>query len=90
MSEVGKMDFHISMPNNHDPDRSTKPGRLLTLDQVISWIQRQELDDPTTQGVIKIISKYPTHALPSVRKNFSILVSRVRAEIRKKGEVNEG
>ncbi len=81
MTEAGRLDIKISLPG--DEERPRRPGRLLTLNQVLSWIKLQELDDYTYNGLEKIISKYPTHALPSIKKNFNTLVNRVRAERRK-------
>lgn len=85
MSEASRLDVKISMPG--DEDRPKRPGRLLTLEQVMNWIRLQELDEYTYTGLEKIISRYPTHALPSIKRNFNTLVNRVRAQRRK--EQNE-
>lgn len=82
MSEAGRMDIHISIPGDDD-GRPRKLRRLLTLDDLVSWIRLQELDDYTTNGLIEIASRYPTHALPMFRKNINIMINRVRAKRRK-------
>lgn len=64
-------------------DTSQRKGVVrpqLTLDRVIRWIKSQELDEYTTQGLIELASKYPTHALPMFRRNFAVMLSRVRAK----------
>jgi hypothetical protein len=65
--------------------------RQLTLEIISDWIKIQGFDEYTTQGLIDLASKYPTQALPSFRKNFNIMIERVRAKRRKeiKGQENE-
>lgn len=81
-----RLDVKISLPG--EDGRPRRPGRLLTLEQVLSWIKLQELDDYTYQGLEKIISKYPTHALSSIKKNFGLLLNRVRAQRKKDDNEN--
>ena len=54
MTEAGRLDVKISLPG--DDGKPRRPGRLLTLNQVLSWIKLQELDDYTYNGLEKIIS----------------------------------
>lgn len=69
----------------------TRLRRLLTLDQLIKWIKAQEMDEYTTNGLIELASNYPTHALPSFRKNIQVMINRVRTQRQREqqGEVNE-
>lgn len=55
-------------------------GRLMTLQVITEWIKLQGLDEYTTQGLIGIAEKYPTQALPSFRRNFNLMIARVRAK----------
>ena len=55
-------------------------GRLMTLEVVTEWIRLQGLDEYTTQGLIEMAGRYPTQALPSFRKNFNLMIARVRAK----------
>jgi hypothetical protein len=59
-----------------------KLHRLLTFDTISEWIKLQGFDDYTTNGLIELASKYPTQALPSFRKNFNLMIERVRAKRR--------
>ena len=54
--------------------------RLLTLDDVIKMIKLQGYDEYTTNGLIALASRYPTQALPNFRKNFNLMLQRVRAK----------
>jgi len=81
MSEAGRMDIHISIPG--DDGRPKRIRRLLTLDHMIQYIQQQELDEYTTNGLIALAESYPTNALPSFRKNINVMINRVRARRRK-------
>lgn len=60
----------------------SKLNRLLTLDTISDWIKLQGFDDYTTNGLIDLASKYPTQALPSFRRNFNLMIERVRAKRR--------
>ena len=88
MSEPTKMNVAVTMESH---GRRTKVGRLLTLDMVIQWIKLQELDEYTTKGLIELASKYPTQALPLFRKNFNLMLQRVRAKrkLEQRGEIDE-
>ena len=55
-------------------------GRLMTLGVITEWIKLQGLDDYTTQGLIEMAGRYPTQALPSFRKNFNLMIARVRVK----------
>ena len=61
----------------HDKKR-VGPNRQLTLERVISYIQKHGFDEYTTNGLIDLASSYPTNALPSFRKNFNLMIARVR------------
>jgi len=54
--------------------------RQLTFDVISDWIKVQGFDEYTTDGLIELASKYPTQALPSFRRNFNLMVARVRGK----------
>lgn len=56
--------------------------RQLTFETISDWIRLQGFDDYTTSGLIDLASKYPTQALPSFRRNFNLMIERVRAKRR--------
>ena len=56
------------------------PSKLLTLDMISEWIRLQGFDEYTTKGLIELASKYPTQALPTFRRNFNLMIARVRAK----------
>ena len=62
------------------PGQGNRPGfrKQLTLQRITEWIRLQGLDEYTEEGLIEIASKYPTAALPSFRKNFNLMIQRVR------------
>lgn len=76
MSNDIKTTVHIP---SHEEDKTRKgPNRQLTLGIIIEWIKIQGLDDYTTNGLIQLASKYPASALPSFRRNFNLMIARVR------------
>jgi len=75
------MNFSIDIPGEEGKPKRFR--RLLTLDQMKKLIHNMELDEYTTNGLIEMASKYPTHALPSFRKNINIMINRVRAKRQK-------
>lgn len=70
-----------------EPRRKSGPLLELTHDRICEYIRMQGLDDYTTEGLIKLASTYPTQALPSFRRNFNLMIQRVRA---KRKVENEG
>ena len=54
--------------------------RQITLDIICDWIRKQGLDDYTTQGLIRLAERYPTQALPNFRRNFNVMIQRVRQQ----------
>lgn len=60
--------------------------RQLTLETISEWIRLQGFDDYTTNGLIELAGRYPTQALPSFRRNFNLMIERVRAK--RKRELN--
>lgn len=77
MSEASKINVKISAGS--DPNQKKIFSRVLDLDTVIKWINFQGMDEYTTKGLIKIASSYPTSALGSFKKNFNLMIQRVRA-----------
>ena len=62
----------------------------LTLQKVIEQIRRLGLDPYTEEGLIQLAERYPTQALPSFRKNFNLMIQRVRQQRKKDfGQVPE-
>lgn len=54
-----------------------------TFQDLSDWIRAQGLDEYTTEGLIQLASRTPTSALASFRKNFNIMVARVRQQRKK-------
>ena len=81
MGEPSSIKASITMPGAKDKKRG-KLQRLLTLEMISQWIRLQGFDDYTTNGLIEMASKYPTQALPMFRKNFNLMIERVRAQRR--------
>ena len=76
MSEASHIQVKVSMGQNDTKNFS----KMVTLERIVEWIKRQELDDYTTNGLIEAASKYPTAALSSFHKNFNIMLQRVRSK----------
>lgn len=75
MSEPSKLNISVTHESH---GRKTHISRVVTLEGVINWIKGHQFDDYTTNGLIEIASKYPNQALPSFRKNFNVMIARVR------------
>ena len=65
--------------------------RQFTFDIISEWIKIQGFDEYTTAGLIQLASRYPTQALPNFRKNFNVMIDRVRQQRRLelKGEIQK-
>ena len=70
----------VTGPGTNDKRRQLQ--KLLTLETISEWIRLQGFDEYTTNGLIEMASKYPTRALPGFRKNFNLMIERVRAKRR--------
>ena len=70
-------------------DKHRKFHRQLTFEIISDWIKMQGLDDYTTNGLIELASRYPTQALPSFRRNFNLMIQRVRQKRRQEQEQPE-
>lgn len=90
MSEPNKLSVSV---NAQQQDNALRPkaSRMITHERVADWIRKQELDDYTTQGLIELSSRYPIGALVSFRRNFNLMIQRVRAKKKKEqiGEVQD-
>jgi hypothetical protein len=84
MSEAQEIKAKVFVPGQ---DKRPPFHRLLTLDMVCDWIKVQGLDEYTTNGLIQLARGYPTQALPSFRKNFNVMIQRVRQK--RKQEQNQ-
>ena len=85
MSEVTGISAKVYVPGQEGYRPLGSRGglkRLLTLDTVKEWIRLQGFDEYTTNGLIELASRYPTQALPSFRRNFNLMIQRVRAKRR--------
>jgi hypothetical protein len=83
MSELSKMQLNVSHGSNNSPPLK----RVESLDRTVQWIIRQGHDEYTTKGLIELAQNYPTSALPMFRKNYQLMLNRVRAK--RKKEVKE-
>ncbi len=70
----------VSIPNHHQDKTRKGPNRLLTFEIISSWIKLQGMDEYTTNGLIALAATYPTQALPSFRRNFNLMIARVRQQ----------
>ena len=82
--EGNRMAANVFIPGRdlHGQDR-VGANRQLTLGIISEWIRMQGFDEFTEQGLIDIASKYPHSALKSFRKNFNLMIARVREDRRK-------
>lgn len=73
--EAQTIKAQVFMPGR-EGSRGMQPQ--LTLKKVSEWIRLQGLDEYTTEGLIELAGRYPTQALPSFKKNFNLMIQRVR------------
>ena len=86
--EAKNMNFKVTMPGDEDNVHGRNTARpLVTLDRVISWIRSLELDEYTTDGLIKTAENYPHGSLPMFRKNFDTMLARVRQKRSQEEEI---
>lgn len=85
MSEPTSIRASVYVPGKSP---SSRLQRQLTLEIITEWIKIQGFDEYTTKGLIELAEKYPTQALPSFRRNFNVMIERVRAKRRK--EIQSG
>lgn len=74
MSETSSIRAQVYVPGKS----SSRLQMQLTLEVITNWIKIQGFDEYTTQGLIELAERYPTQALPSFRRNFNVMVERVR------------
>ena len=78
--EANKMNFRVTLPGDdektHNQRNTARP--MITLDKVVSWVRSLDLDEYTTNGLIKLAEGYPYGSLPMFRKNFDVMLARVR------------
>jgi len=89
--EASKLNISVSK-GSWDSARKSNVSQMITLESIIESIKAQGLDDYTTNGLIEIASRYPANALISFKKNFNVMIRRVRAQRQKEqhGEFNNG
>ncbi len=68
----------VHIPGSEADKTRRGPNRQLTYDIVCQWIRLQGMDEYTTNGLIEMASKIPTSALHHFRKNFNLMIARVR------------
>lgn len=78
MSEPTSIKAQVFIPGKG----KSRLQRQLTLEIISNWIKLQGFDEYTTNGLIELASKYPTQALPSFRRNFNLMIERVRQKRR--------
>jgi hypothetical protein len=82
------MNFKVTMPGDEDNVHGRNTARpLVTLERVVSWIRSLELDEYTTDGLIKTAENYPHGALSLFRKNFDTMLARVRQKRSQEEEI---
>ena len=82
MSDGNQISTKINMPGNHKDPTRVGPNIQFTFEIISRWIRLPGMDEYTTNGLIELASKYPTAALPSFRKNFNLMIARVRQKRR--------
>ena len=80
----------LGMGVEDDKFRKRGPNQVLDFKTISEWIRIQGFDEYTTQGLIDIASTYPTSALGSFRRNFNLMISRVREKRKKEQEGTDG
>jgi hypothetical protein len=75
--EASSIKTQVYMPGK---GKSSHVGRQLTLDTIADWIRMQGFDEYTTNGLIELAERYPTQALPHFRRNFNLMIQRVRSK----------
>lgn len=79
MTEASRMQVKVDIGQSNRPG----PQKLVTLGRVVEWIRKQDFDEYTQNGLIDLAATYPTSALPSFRRNFNLMIQRVRAKRKK-------
>ena len=86
--EAKNMNFKVTMPGDEDNVHGRNTAKpLVTLDRVVLWIRSLELDEYTTDGLIKTAENYPHGALSLFRKNFDTMLARVRQKRSQEEEI---
>lgn len=80
MTEPSRLSISVSTDSARRPNNV---GKMLTLDRIVEYIEKQGLDEYTTKGLIEEAAKYPHQALPAFRRNFNLMIQRVRARRKK-------
>jgi len=70
-------------------DHRVGPNRQLTFGVISDWIRLQGFDEYTENGLIELAAQYPTSALKSFRKNFNLMIARVREQRRREQQQEE-
>lgn len=78
MSEPTSIKATVFIPGK----KNQKLQRMLTFETISNWIKLQGFDEYTTNGLIELASRYPTQALPHFRRNFNLMIERVRTKRR--------
>jgi hypothetical protein len=87
--EGNQIQAKITLPDNlKSEDIRVGPNVQLTFEMISEWIKIQGFDEYTEQGLINLAAHYPTSALKSFRRNFNLMIARVR-EQRKKDQQRE-
>ena len=87
MSEGNRLNLKVGVPGK--TKSKTRLQKHLTLELITSWIKIQGFDEYTTNGLIELASGYPTQALPSFRRNFNLMIERVREKRTKEQQGQE-
>ncbi len=70
----------ISVGVAGEDSRKSRIAPLLTLERVVQWIKSHNFDQKTEEGLIELAANYPNAALPSFRRNFNVMLNRVRVK----------
>lgn len=82
LSNAESMNFKVTIPG--DDRRKPCNFKVLTLEKMVKWIDDQNVEQAVKEELIKKARTYPTFALPSFKKNFTIHLSKAQKIVRDK------
>lgn len=81
LNNAESLNFKVTIPGD---ERKPCNFKVLTLEKLTKWVNSQNIDQAVKEELIKKARTYPTFALPSFKKNFSIHLSKAQKIVRDK------
>jgi len=78
-----------ALGGSSNDDRQPCNLNRITLEKVFRWLDKRDLDAPTTARLKKMCSSYPEEALQNWLNNFTIHLSRARDYVTKNQPTNQ-